>query len=106
MLDRRIVFYALICLFSGQLFGGELTPYRLPSETAFRQQQSMPQLSVNAQSKEDYYRAFELKVRGLSQSDKNKLINEFSIKQNMANSYDEAQHYFHLGEILKRGSVR
>lgn len=105
MLDSRMVLFALISLFSGQLFGGELTPYRLPSETAFRQQ-SMPQLSVSTQSKDDYYRAFELRVRDLSQSDRNRLINEFSAKQNTARSYDEAQHYFHLVEILKRGSVR
>lgn len=114
MLDRKIIsgtlgFIACVA-FSSPLAGGELIPYRLPSERDYPPPQSsqsvQPRMQRQMDSREEYYWNFEQKAAGLSEPERKELIRDFSRKQKDAadeKRYDEAQHYLRLLEILSKG---
>lgn len=109
MLDRKIVLGTLGCVtciaISSQLFAGELTPYRLPSQENYPQTRSSPPIQQQSDGREKYYRDFAEKAKNLSGNERKRLINSFSQKQQVAQkngNYDEAGHYLRLMEILSK----
>ncbi len=115
MLNRKLFIGPMglfvVCIStSGYLFGGELVPYRLPSQENYPQPQSGGQslqrgVQQQADSREQYYSDFERNAQGLSKEDRDKLLGDFSRKQQEAlrkGDSNLAKHYFRLLEILSK----
>ncbi len=112
MSDRKLLFGSLgflVCVStSAPLLGAELVPYRLPSQENYQLQSAPPArqgVQQQSDSREQYYSDFERNAQGLSAGDRDKLLGEFSKKQQEAlrnGKPDLAKHYFRLMEILSK----
>ncbi len=101
-----IVLYVVSLCFVASGVGGELRPYRLPSQQRPPIYEQAPESSQRTETvDESFYRDFEEKVKNMKAENKVKLKEAFAGKRDEAiknGRTAEAKHYVRLLEILKK----